>query len=537
MFYNSLNKRKVRAVFFMKIINSSEYWYTRYPDLKPGQLQLKSNEKAVFVCNIHGEYAHELNSHRTRGCKRCGVERRARLRTTQQSEWYKRYHDLLPNQFLDNGCKSKAKFNCFKHGTYEQELYAHDTQGCPLCANELKAKKQTLPAEEWYKRYTDLVPGQTELHSHKKAWFACEYGHENYQQTLIQHKKTGCPVCGRVGTDKGRILGDEQWYARLPNLKPGQSDIRSGKKAIFICEKHGEYLQIPNDNARCGCPICSVGRYPYFFFQWLKSVYNGTVITNDRKQLRPQEIDFYLPDLKIGFEFNDIRTHDTPFVKTLDASKPSTYHINKHNTAEAVGIRLFHIWDFEWSDPTLRPILESIIKHALGISERKIYARQCDLRQIDSKIGNKFFKEHHLQGAAQAIKGAYFGLYYQDDLVGAICSTLVRGVHSISRMAFAKNTLVVGGQSRLIKAVESTLQTGDILEYFVLNDYFDGKSFKATGWEHVSKAPMVKYVETDWSKVYYRGASKYKERKERGEKGELYRIYTSGTTKWRKVIE
>ncbi len=57
-------------------------------------------------------------------------------------------------------------------------------------------------------------------------------------------------------------------------------------------------------------------------------------------------------------------------------------------------------------------------------------------------------------------------------------------------MCFKQNTSVVGGASRLLKAVTDTMEKGQTIEYLVLNDYFDGVSFEKN---RVGKSKMVPY--------------------------------------------
>jgi len=196
---------------------------------------------------------------------------------------------------------------------------------------------------------------------------------------------------------------------------------------------------------------------------------------------------------------------------------------------------LFHIWDIEWNDKRIRPILESVIKHSLGISSKKIYERNCSLEETNSKIANEFFKENHIQGSAKSYKGKYYVLKYNDEIVGAIASTKKQNVVTISRMAFALNTIVVGGQSKLMKAIEKTLQDNEILEYLILNDHFDGNSFKKTGWERISWRETNKISIKETKKSYYASAMYYDKRKPLLESGKALRYYTSGITLYRKV--
>ena len=74
----------------------------------------------------------------------------------------------------------------------------------------------------------------------------------------------------------------------------------------------------------------------------IKSFYKGEILENNNTLLDGKEIDIYLPNLKLGIEFNGNYWH-------CDKLKEISYHKNKSLFAESKGIRLIHIWEWEWS--------------------------------------------------------------------------------------------------------------------------------------------------------------------------------------------
>ena len=71
------------------------------------------------------------------------------------------------------------------------------------------------------------------------------------------------------------------------------------------------------------------------------------------------EIDVYLPELKIGFEFNGLYWHS-------EECKDKNYHLNKTNYFKEKGIRIIHIWEDDWDFK--RSIIESQIKNWIQFS-------------------------------------------------------------------------------------------------------------------------------------------------------------------------
>jgi hypothetical protein len=91
------------------------------------------------------------------------------------------------------------------------------------------------------------------------------------------------------------------------------------------------------------CPTC----YP--------KVYNKSLMENDlfehidvnkeqgkRGLIGQKEIDIYLPDFKLGIEFNGIYWHSE------QKGKNRNYHLDKSLQAENVGISLIHVFETEW---------------------------------------------------------------------------------------------------------------------------------------------------------------------------------------------
>jgi hypothetical protein len=73
---------------------------------------------------------------------------------------------------------------------------------------------------------------------------------------------------------------------------------------------------------------------------FIKENYLGQIIKNDRKIIG-LELDIYLPELKLAFEYNGIFWHS-------DVYKDKNYHLNKTNLCLDTDIQLIHIWEDDW---------------------------------------------------------------------------------------------------------------------------------------------------------------------------------------------
>lgn len=554
--------REITSAVSKRINNAKKYPHLdeMHPDDRANYLagEYTQKDKVRFLCADCGEYYEQTIERRGRGTKHPACARKKRGEMQRLGENYHSFDDLTPE--FQEKCRNKeitvkdrVDFICPVCGeTYTTLLGSHEKGGyCSSCASKLR--RSACQARTDYDFIDDVHPDdrhlieQGKVNNKTKVRIKCSECGEYFYQVIASRTNgfTRCKKCGMESTGIARRRREYEFvnpmradYAEaLANGELGCQD-----RAIFICPKHGEYEQIIISAQKYGCQACSLGGTPYDLYQFLLTL-TDNIIVNDRQQIWPKEIDFYLPDYKIGFEFNDIYTHRTIWQEQSNGestiiSKPVKYHQDKHLACKEKGIRLFQIWDVEWLNERLRPILESVIRNALGLNTRKIYARQCELVGSNSKECNSFFLDNHIQGKARG-KG-YFALKYEGEIVGATCYTDNQRVLTesdavtISRMCFARDTTVVGGASRLLNAVIKETKCSSI-EYLVLNDYFDGVSFAKTGWTEIGINPMVRYYDRENGKLYYRQIKRRNEFKQRCLDGDMYRYYTSGTTIYKKM--
>lgn len=182
-----------------------------------------------------------------------------------------------------------------------------------------------------------------------------------------------------------------------------------------------------------------------------------SMLCNDRKIIHPLELDIYLPELKIGIEYNGLIWHSEFFGK-----KTMKYHLKKTEECEKKGIRLIHIFEDEWIYK--KEIVKSKIINLLKLRQNSIYARKCVVKPIKNYIKNDFLDKYHIQGSDRS--KIHLGLFYDNNLVSVMtfCKPRIimgykdskEGSFELSR--FASSTGVIGGASKLLR-------------YFIANYY------------------------------------------------------------------
>jgi hypothetical protein len=172
----------------------------------------------------------------------------------------------------------------------------------------------------------------------------------------------------------------------------------------------------------------------------------------------PQEIDVWVPELKIGIEFNGMYWHSER------AGTPKDYHLNKTNAMESKGYRLIHIFENEWM--CKREIVQSRLLNMLCKSQ-KIMARKCVLREITSEDKRNFFNRTHIQGDCPS--SINLGLYYEDKLVACMTFGTSRFnkeyEYELLRYSNELNTGVVGGASKLFSHFLRSYKPSSVISY------------------------------------------------------------------------
>ena len=254
----------------------------------------------------------------------------------------------------------------------------------------------------------------------------------------------------------------------------------------FKCLKCNNNFETERKNAQdIFCPNCTKQLFSLKekeVLDWLKSIYSGEIIENDRTILNGKELDIYIPEKKLAIEFNGDYWHSTKI-------KDKYYHQEKSLVCRNLGIRLIHIFEYEWINK--RTICESIIKSALGIYDKIVYARQCAIEKINSCNYRNFLDENHLQGSINS--SIRYGLYNRNELVSVIGfgkSRFKSGEIELHRFCCKLNYHIPGAFSKLIK--HSRLN--DFITYVDLA-HFSGEGYKELGFKEISVTePNYKWV-------------------------------------------
>ena len=337
---------------------------------KPDDVSYGSSKKFWWVCIKGHTYESSPNSRsQGRGCPICAQQTRGSSHTKNWINKYgslaeknpdlaKEWHptkngDLTAHDVAPNAGK-KAWWICEKGHEWEAAIYSRNQGiGCPYCANkkvlvgfnDLATINPSL-AKEWHPiKNGKLKPTEVTLHNAKSVWWVCEKGHEWKSKISNRSNGNNCPIC--IGkkvlsgfNDLATVRPDlaKEWNPiKNGKLKPTEVTAGSNKKVWWLCDKGHEWeASLAKRTAGRGCPICATESrtsFPeqaiFYYFKQISTAYNRFKL-----DLRT-EIDIYLPEYKIGVEYDGIYYHK--------GEESICREISKNNKLNKAGIKLIRV--------------------------------------------------------------------------------------------------------------------------------------------------------------------------------------------------
>ena len=388
-------------------------------------------------------------------------------------------------EYVNNSTKIDVRHNVCGRVYKTDMSHFWSGRNCPYCANEHRNDERNKQGEK--KFYEQLK----RLHLEPVD---SNYKYHNQRDVL----EVKCSVCGRV---------QKSWAVNIMTNHGCKAcgAKKSGLKEKFLekledypdWELVGDYVNATTPTKFRHIPCGKIyEKAPYTVTSSLDTCYQCRTSSSEKevanfvKQFEPstltgvrtildgwKELDIFVPDKHIAFEFDGIFTHsvETLMAKTKHKKHPMTereatkYHLDKTLEAETKGIRLIHIFEDEWL--YRREIVEDKIKAYLKVPMERIYARNTTVKEIDKKTGNDFLEENHIQGQVKDGK-IYIGLFYNDELVAVQSYEKLRkrsggspGKWALNRYATKLGVNIIGGFSKCMKYFERNFSPILIVSY------------------------------------------------------------------------
>lgn len=379
---------------------------------------------------------------------------------------------------------------------------------------EENARKRTAERQEWLSHADERKAAgvakwkETRAKNCKPVGMAHPEAKKRIMATAA--KNGGMGLANPSAKAKARKTSLERYGYENPVLSPQVRETISQKVKIFRNDPEIKAKAINTLQERYGVSnayhVGMESREPIFksvreqeIADFIESL-GVKLIRHNHSVLGDRELDIYCPEHNLAIEYNGVYWHSG------ECGITKKYHYDKTTRCAEKGIRLIHVWEWEWLDDIKREIIKSVIAIALGKVHDRIYARNCEVRPVSTSDYRAFCNLHHLQGYRHA--SLIYGLYYQGNLVQLMSFNAPQKRNArenfqweIVRGCPGSNNIVVGGVEKLWKHFLREQNPISVMSYCDMNK-FDGKSYLAIGMQLYKIEPAnVYYVEHNTGKV------------------------------------
>ena len=295
---------------------------------------IKSNVKIDCKCKICGGTFSMTPSHILGGQihRDCRLKINGKNHRKTNEGFLEELNKINPNIFpLERYQVSskKIKLKCLICGN---EWYStpntllSQKEGCPNCAQKIRAQKNTKTNEDFLKELnvvnSNIVPLEEYSGICKKIKFKCLICNNEWYSTPnnLLHNK-GCPNCKKIILSKLKMKSKEDFQKELKeNYCTSEliGEYKGRKKtALFKCKIcNHEFTAIAENvlKSTAACSYCSASIGEKRIWQWLldnninfnfQKTFNGCLY---KSKLR---FDFYLPDYNLCIEYNGKQHYET----------------------------------------------------------------------------------------------------------------------------------------------------------------------------------------------------------------------------------
>lgn len=237
---------------------------------------IRSQDKVVITCPIHGDFLQTPSNHYKFGCKLCGRQT-ANLNTRKTTQYFISKAQALHgdkygyDKVIYVGHTQEVIIVCALHGEYSQTPAGHlASKGCMQCGIDARANLRRLPIAYFLTKAKE-IHGDTYDYSEIQyidiktpVGINCRKHGQFMQIPEVHLRSAGCPTCSHESTasilrkttddfirEAREVHGDRFDYS-LVKYKSYHSNV------TIICAIHGNFDQSPASHlAAKKCPPCS----------------------------------------------------------------------------------------------------------------------------------------------------------------------------------------------------------------------------------------------------------------------------------------
>lgn len=440
-----------------------------------------SRTPVTIICRKHGAFQQRPVRHTEgSGCQKCATERQATSQRGTTAEFISKARAVHGDKYayskvVYEGSQVKVEIVCPEHGSFLQVPNSHlRGNGCPKCKGAAASAAKRIDAKTFIARVQAVHGDRYDysntvyLGSSKNLTVTCKV-HGGFSQLAWGHMAgNGCPKCKGAAISSAQTRSTEEVVAAARAIHGDRYDyslvkyVKGTEKVDIMCRKHGVFPQtMDNHISGHGCPKCAsnASRPELDILAIVEAAGHKAEHRYRPIWLDGKELDIYVPALKLAIEYCGSHVHNVDRNVFGAAPKHKQYHYAKWKACHDNGVTLITIYDFLWM--TNRDKIVRMLNHKLQKADRRVYARKCEIVELDRATCWDFVKANHIEGTGVwKYSCTYKGLMHKGELV----AVMVEQDNDIKRSCTKQGVAVIGGVSRLFKsfpAMTTMMTTND----------------------------------------------------------------------------
>lgn len=528
--------------------------------------------KTVFTCQVCGEDFHNTASsiiqrnknYGSVGCPSC-VKTASLLEVREANRINLSLKFELPDNFSSHSYKDIITVTNKKCGHIFSTKLDNLISGgvdCPVCESSRRSK-----INEWATppKREDMPLGKLleKLHASNLKFnrivnikdhgsyggmlvpitFTCDVGHEwNARPANVIHLGSGCPYCAKANYSKVAI----RWISSLPDAhnirhaeNGGEVRLRGKSGRLYSVDGYDENTKTVyefNGSAYHGDPnLYTNDETPHPFKKNYTARELKQLTTSKASDLFDagyQVISMWESQFKnsnkllkrfdqsmtqLGFDVSDTNTGSrcsngklTVYYHDINLSIESLVGTDFMEHLSTYGSdRVVHFFSDEFDRAPELTIKK--IRYLCGDSHTlpKIYARKCNVLEIENSVGRRFIEANHIQGGDNS--QLYFGLSYDGNIVAVMAFSKPRifmGKNSsdnntweLSRFAVDGGYLVPGASSKLLSAFSRKYNPSVVFSY-ADKRWSEGDLYYKLGFVRSEKSYKAYFYNVDGKRLH-----------------------------------
>ena len=364
--YNDLKSRNPKV--------ASEWHEEKNCNLKASQVSVGSNKKVWWKCS-HGHEWNTTISSRTlanTGCSVCSNHKIIKgendiitLYPELLNLWDFKKNINIDLYSLSKSTNYKAWWICKNNHSFSKKILSMTrNKECPICRKKQLELERTQIVEnlsserkaqiksksiatinkklltEWdFEKNKNFNPKVVPASSREKVWWKCKYGHSWEAQVFLRNRGAGCHACTGYKIYKGysdilttRPDMKSQWdFEKNKDTDIYTVSEKSHTRVWWICENGHSWKE--SVVSRCKtkfCPSCYNMHGTSFpeqaVYYYIKNYFPKSI---SRYRLNGEhEIDIYIPNKKIGIEYDGMYYHSGKLAKQKELQKEKIFQEN-----------------------------------------------------------------------------------------------------------------------------------------------------------------------------------------------------------------